>query len=69
MSRRDEPFIRMVSRIQEDRREAARTLCNGQWETLSDAQRLVGKYLALTGVLEEMRTIAGPGTEFGEEDL
>ena len=66
---REEPFNRLVRKVQEERAQCARDLVVGQWKTEAEARELVGRVSALEFVLEEMRTIAGPGTDFGEVEL
>jgi hypothetical protein len=66
---REEPFNRLVRTIQEERNQRARDLVVGQWKSESEARELVGRIAALEFVLEEMRNIAGPGTDFGEVEL
>lgn len=69
MARRDEPFNRLVNRVIDLRKQASEDLCQGRWDTEGDARALVGQYRAMAIIIEEMRTIAGPGTNFGEEDI
>ena len=66
---REEPFNRLVRKVQEERAQCARALVVGQWKTEAEARELVGRIAALDFVLEEMEHIAGPGTHFGERDL
>ena len=66
---REEPFNRLVQKVQDERAQCARDLVVGQWKTEAEARELVGRIAALDFVLEEMEHIAGPGTHFGERDL
>lgn len=69
MARRDEPFPRLVRQVMDDRKAASEDLCTGKWETLSEGKALVAEIKALDLVIEHMRTISGPDTDFGERDL
>lgn len=66
---RAEPFTRLVEFVRTERGGAVAALCSGTWDSEAEARALVGKISALDAIIEEMRTISGPGTHFGEEDL
>lgn len=66
---RDEPFTRLVKIVRRERAERAAALCAGQWQGEGEARELAGRIGSLDMILEQMKTIAGPGTDFGEEDV
>lgn len=66
---RNDPFQRMVDKVVEMRRAATEELVTGHWDGEAEARALCGKIEFCRELLDAMRTIAGPGTDFGEEDL
>lgn len=66
---RPEPFAATVQKVRERRAEAVRQLCDGRWDGEAGAREFVGTIKACTEILDEMKAIAGPGTNFGEIDL
>lgn len=69
MPRQDDPFLRLVATIKVERKTAIIGLTSGQWVGEAEARELVGKISAYTETLQQMKDIAGPGTDYGEEEL
>lgn len=69
MPPRDEPFIQLVKSVMAKRKATALDAAKGQWRSEAEAREIVGRFQAYEEILEEMRTIAGPGSHFGETDI